>query len=172
MDRFKDVEDRLWTWQQEQFGQPHPFWLALGGVEEVGELGHWLLKRELQIRGASGGVDVKDKIKDTLSDIGIFLLNLRSRCKNGEPALPMTDPVPETVSMLSAWVSSILMAAMAEEYVDGSIEKVFNFLATIAAEEDINFEDALREVAEDVMKRDWKTNPEGDKQQIQGIREE
>lgn len=79
----KITQKALWEWQQKNFpGEAgRPEWLALGVVEEVGELAHALLKNRQKIREFANSQDeeeFKALIADALGDVIVYGLNLMS----------------------------------------------------------------------------------------------
>jgi NTP pyrophosphatase (non-canonical NTP hydrolase) len=73
-----DVQIRLKKWQEKNFKPEDTSyeWCFIGAVEELGEIGHVLLKSRQGIREYQGGLtpEVKDKIADGVTDVIVFLL--------------------------------------------------------------------------------------------------
>jgi len=72
-----DVQVRLKKWQEKNFKPEDTSyeWCFIGAVEEIGEIGHILLKSRQGIREYQDGLtqEVKDKIADGVTDVIVFL---------------------------------------------------------------------------------------------------
>ena len=67
-----EIQNELRSWSKHNFGD-RPAWQPLVGLqEELGELSHAFLKREQGIRT---GEDHNAKIRDSVADLVIFLLD-------------------------------------------------------------------------------------------------
>jgi len=66
----------LEKWQVDNFGPANSKDMALGMAEEVGELCHYILKRDQRIREGSNGEDCKAQIGDAFADAVIFGIQL------------------------------------------------------------------------------------------------
>jgi NTP pyrophosphatase (non-canonical NTP hydrolase) len=77
-----DVQKRLKKWQEKNFKLEDTSyeWCFIGVVEELGEIGHILLKSRQGIREYQDGLtpEVKDKIADGVTDAIVFLLQMSS----------------------------------------------------------------------------------------------
>jgi NTP pyrophosphatase (non-canonical NTP hydrolase) len=77
-----DVQKRLKQWQEKNFKPEDTSyeWCFIGAVEEIGEIGHILLKSRQGIREYQDGLtqEVKDKIADGVTDVIVFLFQMCS----------------------------------------------------------------------------------------------
>ena len=72
------VQQKLFKWQREQFGNTPLAHLALGVAEEVGELSHAILKRDQGIRGFDDKKKFEEAVADAIADTAIYSINLCS----------------------------------------------------------------------------------------------
>ena len=72
------IQQNLFKWQREQFGNTPLAHLALGVAEEVGELSHAILKRDQGIRGFDDKKKFEEAVADAIADTAIYSINLCS----------------------------------------------------------------------------------------------
>jgi len=65
-------QEDLAKWNKRNFGEQPSENFALGMAEEVGELCHYILKRQQGIREGASGNDLKDEIADSFADAVIY----------------------------------------------------------------------------------------------------
>lgn len=154
----------LWEWQVENFGAEDPFWLATGVTEEVGELGHCLLKRHQKIREHATG-ETKEKIIDAVGDIAIYLLNLMSKLgmdyHYARDAQPIAEPEFYYARLNFETALMLLDIRQGSYWGWNGFHTVWNYLNLFCLAEGIDMEDAVKKTAEKVMQRNWKKNPTG-----------
>lgn len=163
----KFLQRELWDWQVENFGAEDPFWLATGVTEEVGELGHCLLKRHQKIREHATG-ETKEKIIDAVGDIAIYLLNLMSKlgmdyhyARKLEPIEPIAESEFYYAKLNFETAVMLLDIRMGAYGAWKGFYTVWNYLNLFCISEGIVMEDAVKTTAEKVMQRNWKANPTG-----------
>lgn len=166
---FKELQEQLWQWQLRNFGPENPFWLATGVVEEVGELAHCLLKRHQKIRG--GMFDNRAQIEDAVGDIMVYGLNLLSTAGVQAPpfANPGPDECPSEIALQRIITAAMLLhdKACSLDALPDSRELAYWFdalvlwLQKLCLAEGINFEATVKRIADEVLARDWKANPQG-----------
>jgi len=71
-------QDDLAEWNRKNFGEQPSYVFALGMAEEVGELCHYILKRQQGIREGANGNNLKAEIADSFADTVIFGIGLMS----------------------------------------------------------------------------------------------
>jgi NTP pyrophosphatase (non-canonical NTP hydrolase) len=82
IDALNILQKRLKEWQEENF-KPEDItteWMALGALEELGEMAHILVKAKQKIRERQAGLDKKalEDIADGVCDCVIYLMQLCS----------------------------------------------------------------------------------------------
>lgn len=114
LQEFESLQERIWIWQDANFGSAHIAHPLLGMCEEAGELVHAVLKMAQGIRG-DDSVHVAH-MKDALGDILIYLIDFFRRCRLGF-VTPLVDfflypPALQPYSMqdLEAHVFHVFMA--------------------------------------------------------------
>ena len=164
-----ELQKRLWEWQTEQFAPIEPALLALGVFEETGELAHCLLKRAQKIREGVDEDGMKKKIRDAVGDISIYWLNLASRygvSMSNKVLDPPELPGPVGFVGIAMAAGDLLWRASTSnnEITDAvryEMAMLMACLSTFCVAESIPLLETIHEVAEEVMKRDWKNNPAG-----------
>ena len=188
MKNFKEIQQLITEWSQKNFGdQVHSVsGVTMGSLnpllgmgEEIGELGLTYISESLGTEQ-----DLEDR-KDALADILIYMCDYAGREhvtlqfdleKSQNETVPQLTktPVKDMILHLSVAYSELLHATLKRSqgirgydddftYTSGRdmvLSRMTIILCAIAAEEGVNLLEALNEVAQKVLKRDWVENPE------------
>lgn len=159
INEWEALRARLWGWQRAYFGRPSIRVLALGVVEEVGELAHAIVKHEQGVRGLGQEKAFKAAAADAIGDIWIWAAQAVSACEvkwgvRAEGLVVVRGDRSEVgISMLAMSAARFLNAAEQWLSVTEEGDTLFPELFAVARGFDIDPEEAIRATAEQVLAR-------------------
>jgi len=151
MKRFpRKTVEKLHKWQGENFPDSTKEHMALGIVEEIGELCHAVLKREQGIRS---GIDVEKSsalIDDALGDISIFAINMEGIPEIGPASIAARlEPVLRMAHQLIFAISN------GSSPTPVNMTRLFNAVSDFTASEGGDYIRIVDQTARGVIQRNW-----------------
>lgn len=159
MKTLQQISDEITIWADKNFAyRPHT--PALGLLEEVGEAAHVELKSRQKIRGYDDPHKRKVDLIDAYADAAIYALHFIGVNKLAAPS--QIHSVAETDMDKLFGSLAYAAGAMLSSHRDlamNNIPVLFDLLNTLAARENVNLLDLIRDTWARVSQRDWTKSP-------------
>jgi NTP pyrophosphatase (non-canonical NTP hydrolase) len=156
IEKLYTLREQLSRWQERNFPSSTKEQMALGVVEEVGELVHPMLKLSQGIRVGRDREKAERMMKDAVGDIAIYALNLLNVPRYGEGVkeLREVEPVLRMAHALLFALSHGVGTGL-----EANVEKLLWSLRDLCMAKGWSMERIVLETSKKVTQRDWLRDP-------------